>query len=104
MQLALLELNGAQLHWLDAAVQPSAELQLEGIDLRLKQLRWPVEADATLSLDAHLSAAGKASGQLHAEGTLTDQQAKIALRPATSIWPPPRPTCARTCGPRPARA
>ena len=77
LQLALLELNGAQLHWLDATVQPSAELQLEGIDLRLKQLRWPVEADATLSLDARLSAAGKASGQLHAEGTLTDRQAKV---------------------------
>ena len=80
VQLALLELNGAQLRWLDSAVQPSAELQLEGIDLRLKQLRWPVDADATLSLDARLSAAGNASGQLHAEGTLTDQRAKIALQ------------------------
>jgi hypothetical protein len=77
VQLALLELNGAQVRWLDAAVQPQAELQLDAIDLRLKQLRWPVEADASLQLDAQLLAAGKAAGRLHAEGTLTDRQAKI---------------------------
>jgi uncharacterized protein involved in outer membrane biogenesis len=80
LQLDLLEVKGAQIHWLDAALQPAAELQLDAIDLQLKQLRWPFEADAGLALDAQLKRQGKAHGQLHAEGRFTDRQAKLDLQ------------------------
>ncbi|MGL6111677.1 MAG: DUF748 domain-containing protein, partial [Rubrivivax sp.] len=80
LQLGLLELNAAQVRWLDASVAPAAELQLHGIGLRLKQLRWPIEADAALVLDARLATAGAAMGSVHAEGTLTDRQAKITVQ------------------------
>jgi uncharacterized protein involved in outer membrane biogenesis len=80
LQLDSLEVKGAQIHWSDAALQPAAELQLDAIDLQLKQLRWPFEADAGLSLDAQLKRQGKAQGQLHAEGSFTDRQAKLALQ------------------------
>lgn len=80
LQLAVLDVRGAQIHWSDAALQPAAEMQLDGIELQLKQLRWPVEADAVLSLDAQLKAQGKAHGQLHAEGSFTDRRARLGLQ------------------------
>jgi uncharacterized protein involved in outer membrane biogenesis len=80
LQLPLLELNAAQVHWHDAALQPAAELTLDGVNLRLKQLHWPVAGDATLQFDARLLSAGKAAGQLQAEGAFTDQHAKLALQ------------------------
>ncbi len=80
LQLPLLEINAAQLHWQDATLQPAAEASLEGIQLRLKQLRWPVEDDATLQLEARLLSAGAAVGQFSAKGKVSDRQARIALQ------------------------
>jgi uncharacterized protein involved in outer membrane biogenesis len=80
LQLGLLEFKGAQLNWSDAVLQPVAEMQLDGIELQLKQLRWPFEADAGLSFDAQLKAEGKARGQLHVEGGFTDRQAKLGMQ------------------------
>ena len=80
LQLALLELKGAKLQWSDAALQPGAELQLDGIDLQLKQLSWPVTGDASLRVDARVVAQDQPVGRLHAEGALTDQQAKVDLQ------------------------
>jgi len=80
LQLGMLELKGAQINWSDAVPQPAAELQLDGIALQLKQLRWPFEADAAVSLDAQLKAQGKAHGQLHAGGSFTDRQARLGLQ------------------------
>jgi uncharacterized protein involved in outer membrane biogenesis len=80
LQLALLELKDARVQWHDATLQPTAEMQLDGIQLQLKQLQWPFEADASLRLGAQLQAQGKAHGSVNAEGTLTDRQAKIDVR------------------------
>ena len=66
--------------WSDATVQPGAELQLDGIDLQLKQLSWPVTGDASLRVDARVVAQDQPVGRLHAEGALTDQQAKVDLQ------------------------
>ena len=80
VQLGALQLNGAQVHWSDASLQPAAELQLDDLSLQLQQLSWPFTADAALRLDAQLAAQGRAAGRLHAEGAFTDRHAKIELR------------------------
>ncbi len=80
LQLGLLEVKDARVRWSDAALQPAAEVQLDAIQLQLKQLHWPVDADAQLLFDAQLQAQGKSQGKLHAEGTLTDRQAKIGVK------------------------
>jgi hypothetical protein len=80
VQLALLELKDARVHWSDAALQPAAEMQLETIQLQLKQLQWPFETDASLVVDAQLQAQGKVHGSVHAEGTLTDRKAQVGVQ------------------------
>jgi uncharacterized protein involved in outer membrane biogenesis len=80
LKLGLLELKDAQVRWSDATLQPAAEMQLDRLQLQLKGLQWPLEADAGLRLQAQLLAQGQPRGQLQAEGTLTDRQAKIALQ------------------------
>jgi hypothetical protein len=79
-QLARLEVNGARVAWRDQALQPAAELQVEPIDLRLTNLRWPVDAPADLQLDARLVAAGRPAGTVHVDGTLDDRQAQLGWR------------------------
>jgi uncharacterized protein involved in outer membrane biogenesis len=80
LQLALLELKDARVHWIDATLQPAAEIQLDGIQLQLQQLQWPFESDARLSVGAQLQAQGKAQGAVQLEGTLSDRQARLALQ------------------------
>ena len=80
LKLALLELKDARVHWSDGVLQPAAEAQLDGIQLQLKQLQWPFESDATVRVDAQLQAQGKSHGSVHAEGTLTDRQAKLGVQ------------------------
>ncbi len=80
LQLALLELKDARVHWNDAALQPAAEAQLDGIQLQLKQLQWPFESDASVLADARLQVQGRAHGSVHAEGTLTDRKAKLGVQ------------------------
>lgn len=79
VQLNELTVDGAAVHWRDEALQPAADLALRDIALRLRQLQWPVRADADLSLDATLAVADKAMGELHVEGPLTDQQARLGF-------------------------
>ncbi len=103
LQLALLELKDARVHWSDAALQPAAEVQLDGIQLQLKQLQWPFESDASLRFDAQLQAQGKAHGSVHAEGTLTDRQAKLGVQLTDIDLAPGRALPApRSCAHRPA--
>ena len=80
VQLALLELKDTRVHWSDAALQPAADMQLDGIQLQLKQLQWPFEADASLLFDAQLQAQGKVHGSVHAEGALTDRKAQVGVQ------------------------
>ena len=80
LQLPLLALNGAQLHWHDASLQPAAEASLDAVQVRVEKLRWPVEGDAPVQLQAQLMAGGKAAGQLSAQGVASDKQARIGVR------------------------
>ena len=80
VRLALLDLKDARVHWNDDALQPAAELQLDAIQLQLKQVHWPFDAEAKLLFEAQLQAQGKAQGRLHAEGTFTDRQARLGLQ------------------------
>ena len=80
LQLPLLELNGAQLHWHDASLQPAAEASLDAVQVRVEQLRWPVEGEAPVQLQAQLLAGGKAAGQLSAQGVATDKQARVGVK------------------------
>ena len=80
VQLSLLELKDARVHWSDAALQPTAEVQLEAIQLRLKDVHWPFDADSKMLFDAQLQAQGNSQGTVHAEGTFTDRQARIGVQ------------------------
>lgn len=80
LQLGSLELKDARIDWADASLQPVAQAQLHGIELQVRDLHWPFDAAAALRLDAALRAQDKERGRLHAEGSFTDQQAKLALQ------------------------
>jgi uncharacterized protein involved in outer membrane biogenesis len=80
VRLSLLELKDARVHWSDAALQPTAAVQLEAIQLRLKDVHWPFDADSKMLFDAQLQAQGKSQGTVHAEGTFTDRQARIGVQ------------------------
>ena len=83
LHLAALRLHNAQLRWTDAAVQPAAALQLDGLVLQLGDWRWPAPALLPVSLSATLRAqpAGAAvAGQLSITGQANDQQAALALQ------------------------
>ncbi|HOM14991.1 MAG TPA: DUF748 domain-containing protein, partial [Rubrivivax sp.] len=80
LQLGSLELKDARIDWADASLQPAAEAQLHGIELQVRDLHWPFDAAAALRLDAALRAQDQQRGRLHAEGSFTDQQAKLALQ------------------------
>jgi uncharacterized protein involved in outer membrane biogenesis len=77
VKLDTLRLDDARVHWLDAVVQPAADLQLDGITLQLSSLSWPMRSDAQLQFEAALLDQGRKAGQLRASGPLTDRQARI---------------------------
>ncbi len=82
--LAALELDDARVLWNDAAVKPAAALQLDAVNLRVKQIQWPVKERMALSLAATLrvqgDAAAPALGSISAEGPVTDREAQLKLK------------------------
>ena len=79
--LGSFELDGARVDWRDQTLQPAAELRIEPLDLRMADLRWPADADATLQLDARVQAAGgQPAAALHAEGKGSDRSAQLAWK------------------------
>jgi hypothetical protein len=74
-----LELNDARIDFVDAVIQPQVQMALDSISLSLDGLRWPVDADAQVQVQATLRAADQEVGQLQAQATASDQHAKIAL-------------------------
>jgi len=78
-----LELVDARVLWNDAAVQPAAALQLDGITLAAKQLQWPAPKPIPLTLSATLRPQGSTSApaiaEFAVEGPVTDQEAKLTL-------------------------
>ena len=77
IKLGTLRLDNARVHWLDTAVKPAVDWQLDGIALQLSSLSWPMRGDAQLQFEAALLDQGRKAGQLRAAGPLTDRQARI---------------------------
>jgi len=79
--LDALELADARVLWNDAAVQPAAALQLDGVNLDSKQLEWPVSKPMPIALKAVLRPQGAASAptiaEFAVEGPVTDREAKL---------------------------
>ena len=83
LHLAALRLSNAQLRWTDAAVQPAAALQLDGLAVQIGDLRWPAPSALPVSLSATLRAqraGAPAAGQFSISGQANDQQAALALQ------------------------
>ena len=91
VSLESLTLADTRVLWNDAAVQPAAALQLDGLNIATKQIQWPVKGPIALTLNGSLrpqdaaaaaSAAAPATAALaefSAEGPLTDRDAKLKL-------------------------
>jgi uncharacterized protein involved in outer membrane biogenesis len=90
MGLDALTLADMRVLWNDAAVRPAAALQLDGLNLGAKQIRWPIEGPVALTLNGALhpqgtnaQGAGSPSAQALAEfsatGPVTDREAKLKL-------------------------
>jgi uncharacterized protein involved in outer membrane biogenesis len=79
LSLQHFELNDARIEFDDAIPHPPVQSALEATRATLDGLRWPVEADARVTLQARLWTAGREVGQFQAEGTASDQHAKIVL-------------------------
>ena len=78
-----LELTDARVLWNDAAVKPAALMQLDGVNLRLKPLQWPVRQAMALSLAGSLRAQRETTpawGSFSAEGPVTDHDARLNLK------------------------
>ncbi len=84
IRIAAFDLKDARIAWRDASVQPAVALQLDPVQLSLKQIDWPVARPMPLSLDATLheqSPAAKptALGKLHIAGPVTDHGAQLDI-------------------------
>ena len=86
--LAAVELTDARVLWNDAAVQPAAALQFDGLKLSARQIGWPVIRPIALTLSGALrpqaaassaAALAPALAEFSAEGPVTDREAKLKL-------------------------
>ena len=84
VSLDAVELDGARLLWNDAVVKPAAALQLDALNLRVKQLQWPMQKAMALSLAGTLrpqgNVAAPAWGSFSAEGPASDREARLELK------------------------
>ena len=84
VSLEAIDLDDAQVRWNDAAVKPAAALQLDAVNLRVKQVQWPVQKPMALSLAGTLRAQGDTAspvlGSFSAEGPATDREARLSLK------------------------
>lgn len=97
-----LDLADARVLWTDAAVKPVASLQLDGLGLSAKQVRWPVTQPIPVMLKGALhtqAAGGPALAEFTAEGPVTDHDAKLALKLASVSLAPFGPYLAQTLVP-----
>jgi len=85
--LDTLDLANAQVRWNDASVSPAAAMQLDGLDLNAKQLRWPLPAQNTSPMSLALKGLLRAQGpddrslaSFSVEGPLSGQGAQLQLR------------------------
>ena len=82
MALDAFDVVDARMLWNDAAAKPAVALQFDGIALGAKQLRWPVQQPAPITLAGTLRAQGAGApnaGRVELQGTATDREAHIDL-------------------------
>ncbi|KQW37581.1 hypothetical protein ASC76_05555 [Rhizobacter sp. Root404] len=90
--LESLDLADARVLWSDAAVQPAAALQLDGLSIVAKQLRWPLDKAVNVSVKGALrsapsgtapraaaaaASAATAFAEFTAAGPVTDHDARL---------------------------
>ncbi|HZT56753.1 MAG TPA: DUF748 domain-containing protein, partial [Burkholderiaceae bacterium] len=83
LSLDALELADARVLWTDAAVKPAAALQLDGLSVGAKQVRWPLTKPIPVSVKGALhtqTANTPALAEFTAEGPVTDRAAKLAVK------------------------
>ena len=93
VSLDALDLADARVLWNDAATEPAAAIQVDGLSVAVKQVRWPV-ADGmplhlagTLRLQSQSPSQSKAQAQASAtagtfevDGPVTDREAKLGIK------------------------
>ncbi len=82
LSLGALDLTDARVLWTDAAVKPGASLQLDGLSVSAKQVRWPLTQAIPVAIKGalHTQAAGTpALAEFSAEGPVTDHDAKLGI-------------------------
>ncbi|MEP7099414.1 MAG: DUF748 domain-containing protein, partial [Burkholderiales bacterium] len=83
VSLDALELADARVIWTDAAVKPTAALQLDGLSVSAKQVQWPLTKPIPVAVKGvlrTLAANAPALAEFSAEGPVTDHDAKLALK------------------------
>ena len=82
IELAGVQLNGAQVRWRDASLRPATAYTLADLSLQLQALRWPAPALVPVTLKATLHqglADGSAAATVALDGQAHDRQAKLSL-------------------------
>ena len=86
LSLESLDLADARVFWNDAAVQPAASVQLDGLTVGIRQLQWPIVRPVMVALHGSIHGARGAEGPNAAapatfavDGPLTDHDAKLKL-------------------------
>lgn len=102
-----LELVDARVLWIDAAVAATVALQLDGLALSAKQMRWPVAQAVPLSLSGRLRVQGvdaaksaPDAGRFEVQGSATDRWAQVELKLAELVFEPFAPYIAQFSVPR----
>lgn len=72
----------ARIDWRDAATQPAAALRVDGLDLSVQKLRWPVEAPAPLKLSGRLAALPASEAAASSDGARFTLQGQASDRTA----------------------
>ena len=86
VSLDALDLADARLLWTDAAVQPVAALQIDGLSVNAQQVRWPLTKAIPVAVKGALrtqTANSPALAEFTAEGPVTDHDAKLAVKLAS---------------------
>ena len=81
--LDALDLADARLTWTDAAVKPTAALQIDGLNVSAKQVRWPLTKPIAVVVKGALHTQTPntpALAEFSAEGPVTDRDAKLAVK------------------------
>ncbi|MDM0045817.1 DUF748 domain-containing protein [Variovorax dokdonensis] len=71
-QIDAVTLDDGAVQWRDASVSPAAEASLTGLQLKVQDVRWPMEQPARFE-----GAVGLGGGSLKFQGEATDQMAKV---------------------------